>query len=320
MANDHYVSQTHLRGWADANGFLNAFHKSDLRTFRPKTHSVCAATDGSTNDYLSVPRIVEDIIKPIEANYAASVARAESSQVDADSVIVLAGWVAFVESCAPAAMRVGASQFSDLLKGLAEELDANGMLRQAPPELGSKTLSELLSTGQVRLDVDSKYPQAIGIEGFIERVRVYSNSHWHILHNDHQDSPFFTSDFPIVAEPAGLPPFFNKIVPLSPTVAVRIIPWMESSAVRNGPFLGGFSHASRRIGRDKVRSINTMIVRAAENLVFYRDAREWVLPFVRKHAEFRTVARTERVGPYQVTRRLLEATKSDRPTPSEDGA
>lgn len=311
MAGDHYVSQTHLRGWQGADERLNVVRKADLRTFRPGTHSICSVIDGSTNPYLSDPRAIETIIKPIEGGYAGAVERVGASQVDGNSAVVLAGWIAYVETSSPAAMRLGAAMLSPFVEEMAKHADAAGKLPPAPPALGGKSLSELLSDGTVGVNVDPKYPQAMAIEGWSERVRLYSNCRWQFLLNDHADSPFFTSDYPVIVEPAGAPHLANKVVPLSPTVAVRIIPWMDPREAREGGLLSNFKYAFRPLGRDGVREINTLIVRAAESIVIYRDPRDWVLPFVRKHAKFRMESRTDRVGPYIISRRRIERIGDD---------
>lgn len=314
MATDHYVSQTHLRGWlGEGEDRLYAIRKSDLGTFRPGTHSVCGAIDGNTNNYLNDPRVIEQIVKPIEDGYAVAVERVASlpDQLEREhfeSIAILAGWIAYVETSSPAAMRLGTEQISPVLEELMVKADAAGEFRDLPPPpvLGGKSVSELLSSGEIRVKVDPKYPQAMAVEGWNERVRMYSNSGWQFLHNAHADSPFFTSDFPIVMEPTARAHLFHKVVPLSPTLAVRIVPWWAPDAVRKGPAFSAFKWQTTDIGRDEVKRINTMIVRSAENIVIYRGPLIWVERFVRKHAMFRTASQTEVIGPYRITRRLME--------------
>lgn len=318
MVNDHYVSQTHLRGWLpQGDERLYAIRKSDLGTFRPGTHSVCSATDGNTNDYLDEPRAIEQIVKPFEDGYAAAVERVASvadkfERVHLEAVEILAGWIAYVETSAPAAMRLGKEHLEPALEEMMAFAEAAGDFRDLPPpppELGVNSLSELLSSGRLRVSVDRKYPQAMAIKGWSDRVRMYSNCGWQFMHNSHADSPFFTSDYPIVMEPAGgrqAAHLFHKVVPLSPTLAVRIVPWWAPEAERRGPAFSKFRWQTRDLGRGKVNWINTMIVRAAENIVIYRGPLSWVESFVRKHGMFRTVSRTEAIGPYRITRRLME--------------
>ncbi|MBL8726003.1 MAG: hypothetical protein JNK49_18300 [Planctomycetes bacterium] len=218
--------------------------------FRPGTHSICRVIDGNTNPYLSDPRSVEGIIKPIEGGYARAVERVGASQVDGNSAVVLAGWIAYVETSSPAAMRLGAAMLSPFVEESAKAAKAAGELPPSPPELGGMSLSELLSDGTVGVNVDPKYPQAMAIEGWSEPVRLCSHCRWQFLLNDHPDSPFFTSDYPISAEPVGAPRLANKVVPLSPTLAVRIIPWMDSRGAREGRFLANFRYAIRALDRD----------------------------------------------------------------------
>jgi len=256
VAGDHYVSQTHLRAWQGPDGLLHAVRKSDLRVFRPGTHSVCTVIDGNTNPYLNNPRAIETIIKPIEVGYARAVAKVAAEQIDDESVLVLAGWIAYVETSAPAAMRLGASMISPLVEEMAKDVEAAGDLPPAPPELGGKSISELLGEGAVGVGVNPKYPQALAIEGWTERVRAYSNSCWEFLLNEHSDSPFFTSDFPIIADPEeGAPHLINKVVPLSPTVAVRINSWIVPREAQEGEHLSHFRYRVRSLDRSGVRRI-----------------------------------------------------------------
>ena len=53
----------------------------------------------------------------------------------------------------------------------------------APEELGGKTLSELLADGTVVLNIDGKYPQAIGIGNVMRHANNFGNCHWDILIN-----------------------------------------------------------------------------------------------------------------------------------------
>lgn len=133
MPGDHYVSQTHLRGWQGSDSRLNVVRKADLRMFRPGTHSICSVIDGNTNPYLSDPRSVEEIIKPIEGGYARAVERVGASQVDGNSAVVLAGWIAYVETSSPAAMRLGAAMLSPFVEEFAKAAEAAGELPPSPP-------------------------------------------------------------------------------------------------------------------------------------------------------------------------------------------
>src|SRR5882672_758541 len=98
-----------------------------------------------------------------------------------------------------------------MVESEASILDSQGLLEKSPPSLGGKSLSELLRDGTVRIDVDPKYPQAVGISTIVERVSIFGNAEWEILHNDDPNSPFFTSDFPVAIESTNRPRVQSKL-------------------------------------------------------------------------------------------------------------
>ena len=74
----------------------------------------------------------------------------------------------------------------------------------------------------MKVTVDPKYPQAMGIATIMDHVSVFGNSPWEILHNSEADNPFFTSDYPAAIEVTNLNTPINRIVPLAPDLAIRI--------------------------------------------------------------------------------------------------
>lgn len=69
-------------------------------------------------------------------------------------------------------MRMHVVPLQNLVVSEAAILDRRGLLPRAPPVLGNKTLNELLADGAARVDVDQKYPQAMGISTFLDRVAL----------------------------------------------------------------------------------------------------------------------------------------------------
>jgi hypothetical protein len=88
----------------------------------------------------------------------------------------------------------------------------------------ASSLTELLGKGALTFRVDPKFPQAIGITNILKMVLAFGNSAWEVLRNPFEDSPFFTSDFPAAVEPSTDPRVVNRIVPLTPFLAVRLSP------------------------------------------------------------------------------------------------
>src|SRR5262249_53504348 len=154
------------------------------KTFPCRSEDVCRIEDGSTNAYLTQERAIEEFLLRIEPKYNAAIAELRKGPPDPDCVFVLAGFAAFVSCCAPAAMRIGTPPLQAMVEQEARKLDAAGEIDRAPPSLGGKSLSELLADGTVKISIDPKYPQALGISGITERLWVWGNSRWEVLKID----------------------------------------------------------------------------------------------------------------------------------------
>jgi hypothetical protein len=287
MPLDHFVSQVHLRNFYSPvlGGRMYGIRKRDLHSFPCRSEDVCRTRDGSTNDFLLEPRVVEEFLKVIEPKYNASVEKLRTGAIDYECVFVIAGFIAYVVTCSPAAMRINAGPLRGAVEVTAKILDKRGDMPKAPAELGNKPLSELLSDGSVGFDIDGKYPQAIGITIIMRHVANFGNFSWDILHNDEPGSPYFTSDFPVAIETTSDPRVLNRIVPLAPDLAIRIRPDINCKNVESLDF-PEFSTRRCEIRGKAVHAINRLIVQSAETLVFYRDDAPWVRKFVARHHRY----------------------------------
>ena len=297
MPLDHYVSQVHLKNFYSPalDGQMYATQKSNLKSFRCNSQSVCRIEDGSTNAYLINDRAVEEFLLGVEPKYNASVAKLRNNKVDDESVYVLAGFVSYVACCSPAAMRIHTGPLKAVVESEAAILDRQGVLEKSPPSLGGKSLSELLADGTTRVVVDPKYPQAMGIANIFHHVSGFGNAQWEVLHNDDASSPFFTSDFPVAIEPTDDPRVLSKVVPLAPDLAVRITPRLEMSGAKPDISFGKFSHRQRSPGRQEILDINRLLVRCAEDIVFYRDSHKWIEPFIAKNRHHRIETKVHQI-------------------------
>jgi len=246
---DHYVSQVHLRNFYSPTpgGLMHAIRKSDLKRFPCNSESVCRIEEGNTNAYLRNNRAIEEFLMAVEPKYNASVAKLRDGQIDPECIYAVAGFVGYVASCAPAAMRIHTGPLKSQLQAEAAILDRQGLLPKAPAVLGSKTLSELLDDGTVHFEVDTKFPQAIGIDTIVSRVSIYGNSHWEILVNNDEHSPFFTSDYPVALEEVRGSRIPNWIIPLTPDLAIRIVPDVKLSGQPPDLSFSSFTHHRRTL-------------------------------------------------------------------------
>ena len=190
-------------------------------------------------------------------------------------------------------MRIQSERLRSAVEAGAALMDARGALPRAPAVLGGARLTDLLRDGTVKTMIDPKYPQAIGVESIVRNTARFGNFKWEILHNDSDDSPFFTSDFPVAIEKTERPGVLNRIVPLAPNLALRIRPdvMLDSDCVDFS--FANFGYVNRTPGRNELVELNCSIVRCAEDFVFYRDDHSWVRPFVSKNRWYRVEPRTD---------------------------
>ncbi len=267
---------------------MYGIRKSDLHTFQCSAKDVCRIVEGSTNIFLKEKRAIERFLNSIEPKYNKAVQGLREDKIDQECVHTIAGFVAYVASCSPAAMRI----LQKIVKTTAKVLDARGELPRAPAELGSKTVTELLEEGVVEIDVDPKYPQALGISTIIERTSRFGNFSWDVMINDQLSSPFFTSDFPIAIEKTRDPRILNRVIPLAPDIAIRIRPNIEIDKAKIDLSFSQFSCQRMRLEYSGVKKINQLIVQCAEKLVFYRDEYPWIQKFVSRNRKYRIEPKT----------------------------
>jgi hypothetical protein len=296
MALDHYVSQVHLRQFYSPalDELMYATKKSDLKSFRCNSKSVCRIEENSTNAYLANDRAIEDFLLTVEPKYNRSIVKLRIGEIDAECIAAISGFASFVACCAPAAMRMNIAPLQSLVASETAILDRQGLLPRAPAVLGNKTPTELLADGTAHVEIDPKYPQAVGISTIRYRVALWGNSAWEILQNGDSSSPFFTSDYPVALE-ARDARLANWIIPLAPDLAIRILPDVRLSGTTPDLSFSNFSFCRRTPRRAELVEINRLIVRSAEDMVFYRDNLAWVANFIGKNRQYRIDVITERV-------------------------
>jgi hypothetical protein len=297
MPLDHYISQVYLKKfYSPALGnHMYAIRKIDLKAFTPRSEDVCRIMDGSTNAYLREDRAIEDFLKSIEPNYNAALGKLIAGKIDNECIYTIAGLIAYVVCCSPTGMRIHSSPLKSSVEVTATMIDAQGLIPPAPAVLGGARLSELLRDGAVKVTIDPKYPQAIGINLILKITATFGNFKWEILRNDFDDTPFFTSDFPVAIEKTNDPRNLNRIVPLAPNLALRIVPDLRLDRDRSNFSFANFSSCSLKLRHNDVVKLNSSIVRCAEETVFYRDDLPWVRPFVAKNRHYRIEPQTRRL-------------------------
>jgi hypothetical protein len=132
------------------------------------------------------------------------------------------------------------------------------------------------------------------------------------LLNNSNHSPFFTSDFPAAIEETR-DHIINRIVPLAPNLAIRIRPDLTIDKDLADFSFANFNYSRRSISQKEAVEINRLIVRCAEDTVFYRDDSAWVQRFIEKNRYYRvepsTSTRPTRKGSLLISRLKIVETK-----------
>lgn len=296
MALDHYVSQVHLKNFYSPElGRLHAIRKSDLKKFEPRSRDVCRLEEGNTNPFLRENRAIEEFLLSVEPQYSRSIDLLRKNACDQAAVFAIAGFVSYILACSPTGQRLFSNPLEASVRSTAKILEAQGKLSAPPKELGYASFSEMLDSGAIKIDVDPKFPQAMSITAILSWVSVFGNSRWEVLTNDNRDASFFTSDFPVGFESADDPRVINKIVPLSPVLAVRIMPDISLSQAAIDLTFAKLRTRMRRVARAEAIEINRTLVRCAEDVVFFRDDLQWVPSFVAKNRAYRVEGTTDQL-------------------------
>jgi hypothetical protein len=87
----------------------------------------------------------------------------------------------------------------------------------------------------------------------------------------------------------------NRIVPLAPDLAVRILPDVTRARTKPDLTFSGFRYRRVRLARTDVSALNRLIVQCAEDMVFHRDAHAWIPRFVSTNRHYRIECVTSRV-------------------------
>ncbi len=274
---------------------MHAIRKEDLKGFTPDASSVCRIPDGNSNRYLRETRKIEEFLRGIEPKYNEAVANFTRKVFDPTSIYVLAGYAAYVISCSPAAMRLQSPIISSLVEETHKRHDASAAIPVPPPDLAGASLTEQLNDRDLEVHTDPKFPQAFSIASILQNTIGLGNFSWDVLINTFGDSPFFTSDYPVAIEKAGDFQMIDRILPLSPGVAVRLRPQtVENEALQNYKF-SRFRGRVLHLSRQEAIWINRSLVRSAESMVFYRDPLAWIPKFVAKNAKYRIEPKTLRI-------------------------
>ena len=296
MALDHYISQVHLKQFLRQSDskLLLAMRKKDQSTFTPLPRDVCRTEDGSTNQYLTENRAVEEFLREIEPAYEPCLARVASGELDWQSRQVFAGFLAYVQTYSPTALRMFDPTIRAMLERTMKILEDSGEVEPIDipdlPDWHGKTVSQLTAEGKIKLDIDLRMPQAMATTQLSKIRHTLAASDVTVL-KPRGPNRFLTSDFPSVILFHYQNKFAQRFLPISPKFGL-IFHTHTSNEERDTA-----SHRFVEIGERKTQEINDEIIKAAEHLVFSTHMYPWLADRVRTFRKYRIETVVDEVGP-----------------------
>lgn len=308
MALDHYVSQVHLKQFLRQSDkkLLHAARKSDLSQFTPRPKDVCRVEDGSTNEYLVENRAVEEFLKEIEPAYEPCLARVADGDLDWNARQVFSGFLAYIQTYTPAALRMFDPMIRAMLERTTKILEEKGDLEPIDvpelPDWHGKTLSQLTEEGKVNLNIDLRMPQAMATTQLSKISHALASSDVSVLRPIGR-ARFLTSDFPSVILAHHQNKFAQRFLPISPKLGLVFHTHTSNESREN------VNNRFIEIGARKTQKINEEIMKAAEDLVFSTHRYPWLLSEMKRFRKFRVETITETTGPLIVSQqRAVEST------------
>ena len=194
-------------------------------------------------------------------------------------------------------MRLHSGPLRSTVEATGKILDASGEIPRAPEALGGKSFTELVENGDIKVTIDEKYPQALGINGIKERVNIWGNSAWDIAFNEHaKDSPFFTSDFPSGIELSDDPRIINRLLPLAPDLALRIRPDPDAREFKYGRDVQSFSVSSPYAFPERSPRYKSSHCQVRRRAHLFSGPSRLDEPFLNKHRSFRVEPTTTEIS------------------------
>lgn len=110
MPLDHYIPPVHLKNFYDS-------------VLSERMHAIRKVDGGSTNPFLAQPRAIEEFLKNVEPIYNEALRKLRARQLDAYTVLAIAGFAGYVHACSPTGMRINMATIKRALEASAEMID-----------------------------------------------------------------------------------------------------------------------------------------------------------------------------------------------------
>lgn len=286
MPKDHYVAQTYLKHFSvdGKDGYVNVIRKSNLQRLHAiPTTSICAKTNWNNNEYFPKnPRIVEDFLKLFEPSWAKNVQKITNNTYDIKTKHLMSGYIAYLRTCTPTALRLGISGTADIVMDLYKKIEEEEL---SNPNSKYKDIIKLIRKhGGSEVNVNPDYQNAMGIQNLIKIHQILTRSPWIVFRNE-TSIPLLTSDNPVCLQyhKTGFADFY---LPLSPKLAIVIHPTKEINP-NDTDFIASFKPE----GVDKM---NQLMIQSAEDKIIFNDMQN-IEKLVKKYQNWRVELKTTKL-------------------------
>lgn len=293
MAYDHFVAKTYLKHFGDPsrNGMLNAYRKSDGKTFSCWPNDVCREWDGDLNPFFEVVDILGQYRKLFEQSWNAAIAALAKGTLSDTEKFQISGYLANLMTCTPTARRLG----SELCGNMAARhmLFDNRMSRKyhRPAKLSADAI-DALRNGTVEVRGTPDYAKSIATRNVLKTAWTVYHLDWTVMEN-RTDRPFVTTDHPVGMEDQGfIGSIAERFIPITPTLCVHLrIPRRRSrpgvklaSVDPTQPSRGMTTFIGAQLS--EVKRVNRALVQCAEDLVFSSKSDDGIRRLIGKYSEY----------------------------------
>ena len=297
MPQDHFVSQTYLKAFADPEtaydpdkgGKLHVYSKRDLKYFTPFSAAICKTLDWDQNPkYLSPPDALGQWLNIFEPYWASAVGRLEDNHyLSTVDKMIIAGYWAYLSTCTPTWQRVAAKlQQSELDDTYIQKFIEHA--KSHPEEYPqAEAYLPLLSDGSLTVEIDKDYPKAIVTKQLAEHQWGLYHQEWNVIQNETGES-FLTSDNPSCFDYVyGSAVHPARYLPLTPRLAL----WANIDTSNIPPTTDptippARKSAGRKATTKFVRDMNVLVIKSAENLVISSVPKAYIPACVEKYRDW----------------------------------
>lgn len=274
MSKDHFAAVTYLKHFSDPakSGLLYGYRK-DGKSFPCKPEHVCHEWRGDYNDSdAAVPRLLGDYREMFEPYWNEALSDIEGGSTDRSVKFSLAGYIANLMTCTPAWRRINIEMKNTFLRRRLIDEKNSRDLAVEDPELHQSI--QMIEAGEIKIETAPDDVRATVTRQLLFHTLWIYNEDWLLISN-RSGHPFVTSDNPVaIVSPRPQNARTTRIVPLTPKLCVQFgyshshfTPTDPGDIPRLLALPPAGKIRRRQCSPTEARTINTHIIKAAEDLV-----------------------------------------------------